>query len=175
MGEALHHCFTRATQFVFPWPSKLHISLGLKNRLSLCWKESLETITLVKFHDPDPTWITNVGNNWITMKRVSVLSCFSHVWLCDPMDCRPPGSSVRGILQARILEWVAMLSSRGSSQPRDQTQVSYISCIGRWVLYHQHHLGSPQQNVLHPKPVLSQCGWFRKYCKVLWKWWLIER
>ena len=39
--------------------------------------------------------------------------------LCDPMDCSPPGSSVRGILQARILEWVAMPSSRGSSQPRD--------------------------------------------------------
>ena len=48
------------------------------------------------------------------------------------MDCRPPGSSVRGILQARILEWVAMPSSRGSSQPRDQTQVSYVSLIVRW-------------------------------------------
>ena len=42
--------------------------------------------------------------------------------LCDPMDCGPPGSSIRGILQARILEWVAMPSSRGSSQPRDQIQ-----------------------------------------------------
>ena len=45
------------------------------------------------------------------------------------------------IVQARILEWVAMPSSKGSSQPRDQTQVSYISCIGRWVLYG--YLGSP--------------------------------
>ena len=44
--------------------------------------------------------------------------------LCDPRDCSPPGSSVHGILQARILEWVAMPSSRGSSQPRDQTHVS---------------------------------------------------
>ena len=44
--------------------------------------------------------------------------------LCDPMDCSPPGSSVHGILQARILEWVAMPSSRGSSWPRDQTSVS---------------------------------------------------
>ena len=52
--------------------------------------------------------------------------------LCDPMDCRPPGSSVRGILQARILEWVPMPSSRGYSQPRDQTQVSYVSRIVRW-------------------------------------------
>ena len=56
--------------------------------------------------------------------------------LCDLMDCSPPGSSVCGIPQARILEWVAMSSSRGSSPPRDQTNVSYISCIGRWVLYH---------------------------------------
>ena len=51
--------------------------------------------------------------------------------LCDSMDCSPPGSSVHGIVQARILEWVAMFPSRGSSQPRDQTQ---ISCIGRWIL-----------------------------------------
>ena len=49
--------------------------------------------------------------------------------LCDPMDCSPPGSSVHGILQARILEWVAMPSSRGSPQPRDETQVSLsLSC-----------------------------------------------
>ena len=47
-----------------------------------------------------------------------VLSHFSHVWLCDPMDCSLPGSSVDGILQARILEWVVMPSSRGSSQHR---------------------------------------------------------
>ena len=44
--------------------------------------------------------------------------------LSDPMDCSPPGTSVHGSLQARILEWVAMPSSRGSSQPRDQTQIS---------------------------------------------------
>ena len=56
--------------------------------------------------------------------------------LCDPVDCNPPGSSVHGILQARILEWVAMPSSRGSSQPRDWTHVSCISCIGRHILYH---------------------------------------
>ena len=44
--------------------------------------------------------------------------------LCDPMDCSPPGSSVHGILQARILEWVAVPSSRGSSPPGDQIHVS---------------------------------------------------
>ena len=51
--------------------------------------------------------------------------------LCDPMDCSPPGFSVPGILQARILEWVAVPSSRGSSQPRDRTSVSYVSNIDR--------------------------------------------
>ena len=44
--------------------------------------------------------------------------------LCDPMDCSPPGSSVHGIFQARILDWVAISFSSGSSQPRDWTQVS---------------------------------------------------
>ena len=63
--------------------------------------------------------------------------------LCDPMDCSPPGFSVHGILQARILEWVAMLSSRGSSWPRDQTCISFVSCTGRQVLYHSHHLRGP--------------------------------
>ena len=48
------------------------------------------------------------------------------------MDCSLPGSSICGIQQARILEWVAMLFSRASSRTRDQTQVS---CIGGWVLY----------------------------------------
>ena len=49
--------------------------------------------------------------------------------LCDPMDCSLPGSSVHGILQTRILEWVAMPSSRGSSWPRDQTRISCSSSV----------------------------------------------
>ena len=49
--------------------------------------------------------------------------------LCKPMDRSPPGSSVHGILRARILEWVAMLSSRDFSQPRDQTYISCVSCL----------------------------------------------
>ena len=51
----------------------------------------------------------------------------SHPTLCGPMNCSPPGSSVHGILQARILEWGAVPFSRGSSQPRDQTQVSHTA------------------------------------------------
>ena len=49
--------------------------------------------------------------------------------LCDPMDCSLPGSSIHGILQARILKWVAMASSRGSPQPRDGIHTSYVPCI----------------------------------------------
>ena len=56
--------------------------------------------------------------------------------LCDPMDCSLADSSAHGILQARILEWVAMPFSRRSSRPRDRTHISYVSCIGRQVLYH---------------------------------------
>ena len=59
--------------------------------------------------------------------------------LCDPVDCSPPGSSVHGNLQARILKWVANPFSRGSSQPREQTQVSCIA--GR--LYCLSHQGNP--------------------------------
>ena len=56
--------------------------------------------------------------------------------LCDPMDCSPPGSSVHGISQARIPEWVALSYSRESSSLRDQTHASCVSCIGKQVLYH---------------------------------------
>ena len=53
----------------------------------------------------------------------------SRLTLCNFMDSSPPGSSVCGILQGRILEWVVMLSSRGSSRPRDQNPVSCGSCL----------------------------------------------
>ena len=70
------------------------------------------------------------GNDrWV---RACMLSHFSCVWLCSPMDWSPPGSSVHEILQARILEWIAMPSSMGSSQPRDWT---CVSCLGRLILY----------------------------------------
>ena len=58
--------------------------------------------------------------------------------LCDPMDYNPPGSSIYGILQVTILEWVAIPFSRGSSQARNQT---WVSCNGRMVLYHLDHQG----------------------------------
>ena len=85
------------------------------------------------------TWLSDWSNQIWCM----------HLWseslqlcpiLCHSVDCSPPGSSVFGILQARIVAWVSMPSSRGSSWRRDWTSVSHVSCIGRKVLY---HLGSP--------------------------------
>ena len=74
------------------------------------WESSIVSIKCKTFH----------------YSKVKVKS-LSHIRLCDPVDCSPPSSSVHGILQARILEWVAISFTRGSSWPRDQTQVSHIA------------------------------------------------
>ena len=71
-----------------------------------------------------------------------ILSCLSCVQLCVMLWTAHQGSLPMGIPQTRILEWVAMSSSRGSSWLRNQTHVSSVSCTGMWVPYHYHHLGS---------------------------------
>ena len=77
---------------------------------------------------------------WHSCVCVHALSRSVYLTLCNPMDYSPPYSSARGILQARILEWVAISSSRGSSRPRNWTLVSCVSYIGSRILYH--HQGS---------------------------------
>ena len=86
---------------------------------------------------PDP-WADSLPLNYQGSQSdiVCELSRFSHALLCSPMGYSPPGSSVHGILPARILKWVAMPSSRGSSQLSDQIHMSYVSFIARQVLYH---------------------------------------
>ena len=69
-------------------------------------------------------WIWLLCKIYVKVKVLAALSCLT---LCDPMNCCSPGSSVHGILQPRILEWVAFPFSRGYSQPRDRTQVSYVA------------------------------------------------
>ena len=81
-----------------------------------------------------------VLDEWLSICTKSPQWCLT---LCNPMNCGPSDSSVHGILQARMLACIAMLSSRGSSQPRDWTCVSYVSCIGRQILYLWCYLGSP--------------------------------
>ena len=82
--------------------------------------------------------------------------------MCDSTGCKPPVSSVHEILKARILEWAAVPSSGESSCPRYQTPISYVSCIGRWVLYHWHHLGSPDGSYGS-----SNFSFLRNLCTVL--------
>ena len=75
--------------------------------------------------------------------------------LCDPMDCSPPGSSIHGIFQARVLEWVAIAFSRGSSHTRDQTWVFQIvgRCFTDHESIHREHIYTAL-NYLHTKYLL---------------------
>ena len=76
------------------------------------------------------------GSDPLILRETSAIVCVhtkslhSCMTLCNSMDCSPPGSSVHEIFQARILEWVAIPSSRGSFPPRDWTHISYVFCIG---------------------------------------------
>ena len=90
-------------------------------------------------------------------ERARARACaLSHVWFCDPMGCSLPASPVQDIFQARILEWVTISFSRGSSPPRDGTLVSCISGIGRWVLYQLSHWGSPNNYYNYNKRIINK-------------------
>ena len=94
----------------------------------------------------DQTQVSHIADGFFAIwairgERESECECeseklFQCPTLCNPMDYSPPGYSVHRIIQARILERVAMPFSRGSSWPRNWTHISYISCIGRQVPYH---------------------------------------
>ena len=82
-----------------------------------------------------PLWILSTQNAFLPNGSGDLVAklCPTH---CYTKDCSSPGSSVHGILPARILEWDAISSSRGSSWPRNQTCFSWVFCTGRWILYH---------------------------------------
>ena len=88
----------------------------------LTWWHSLACL------EPDNAWVIERSSLEMHIQNycLVVQSCLT---LCDSMDCSTPGSTVHGILQARILEWVALSSSRGFSQPRDQP---VVSCAPTW-------------------------------------------
>ena len=82
----------------------------------------------------------------------------SHVWLFTTLwTVSPPGSSVHGIFQARILEWVAISFSRGSSWSRDRT---CITCIVKWILYHS---ATREALITYPK-AMTITSWYFKHC-----------
>ena len=81
-------------------------------------------------------WSRKESDTTERLHFIVVVESLSHVWLfSDPMDCSSQGSFVHGISQARILECEAISFSRGSSRNRGQTRASWVSCVGRWVLY----------------------------------------
>ena len=116
---------------------------------------------LLLFPFPEETFPKNISLRPVSKSVVplfSSLMCIQsliHVPLFStPWTVACQASLPMEFFQARILEWVAIYFSRGSSQPRDGTCVSFVSCIGRWVLYHERHLGSQWG---HSKPTCIQC------------------
>ena len=105
--------------------------------LFLEWINRLMFALLTVCFENIPQWLWDntegITKTFPGGRKVKVKS-LSRVWLCDPMDCSLPGSSVHGIFQARVLEWVAISLSRGSSWPRDRTRVSRIvgRCFTSW-------------------------------------------
>ena len=114
------------------------IRLSKPHKYKCLWTEQLNLFRKQIHRLQKPLMVTK-GKLWgvgisqefgvyiFTLKESESEVAQSCLTLCDPADCRPPGSSVHGTVQARILEWVAVSFSRGSSRPRDRTQVSRIA------------------------------------------------
>ena len=135
--------------WIFAWSFLLReLTLHSMNR---SWIQRGPVIPLYCCH-PEHLWEKHFNRlSWICLCSILTDIYFSQKWnilkltcvcaqlwltLCDPMDCSLPGSSVHGIFQARILQWVAISYSRGPFRPRDWTHFSCVSYIGRRILYH---------------------------------------
>ena len=105
-----------------------HLSIYL---LAICMSSLEKCLSISFIH-----FLTTLCAFLLLSCLCSCLVIQSCLTLCIPLDSSLPGSSVLGIFLARILEWVAISYSRGSSQPRDWTCISWISCTGEWILYH---------------------------------------
>ena len=156
-SERSHHFLGHQTplKFRFPsWVSNLHAPFTLDGWLYLhsSQKKAKPTTKLSPFSELIKSYrfiSLSLLTTTLHLFKVKVLVTRSCPTLCNPMDCSPPGSSVHGVLQARILEWVAIPFSRGPSRPRDQSWVSHIS--GKFVtvwttrealIWGHHHLRS---------------------------------
>ena len=120
----------------FCFPLSPRVCSNSRSLSRWCYITISTSATPIWSSNPTPGCIFSENHNWKRYVHLVIHCTYakllqSCLTLCDAMNCTPPGSSVHGILQAVILEWVAMPSSRGSSWPRDQTCVSYVSCTGR--------------------------------------------
>ena len=122
-GLVAKSCLTLAT----PWPvvHQASPSMGILQARILEWV----AIFFSRGSSQPRSWtqVSCIAGRFFTDWATKWVKSLSHVWPCDPMGCSLPGSSVHGIFQARILEWVAISFSRGSSWPRDWTRVSCIA------------------------------------------------
>ena len=130
----VRHC----SKWVFP------ITFPLQHKFCGCFPNRTDYITRCCSHLSSFALMGHRFPIWDCHLIVIFVWCFKHYCccclvtksclpFCNPMDCSLPGSSVHGIFQKSILEWIAISFSKGSSQPRDLTRVS---CIGRQILYH---------------------------------------
>ena len=140
MSDSLQHYGLRPTRLLCPWDSP-----GKNTRVGCC--ALFQGIFPTQGSNPNLLNLLHwqVGSLPLVPLGManSLQSCLT---LCDPMNCSPPGSSVYGIFQPRILEWIAMTSSKGSPQSTDQTcvtSVSCVSCIAGGFFTTRCHLGSP--------------------------------
>ena len=126
--------------FVTPWtgsPWTLQANTGVGSLLLIQWIFPTQESNWDLLHYRQILY--QLSYQWSPHFRVYMLMCMCvcsvtklYPILCDPFDHSQPGSSLLGIFQAGILEWVAISSFRGSSQPRDQTRVF---CIDRWIFH----------------------------------------
>ena len=144
ISQANNHCLRFQIQNCFPlilekWPNldsavffmgRVHFDTGEGEGYVSLFKDCF---IFQKAISKSSHKIFNYLNNHAWVPAKSLQSCPT---LCDPMSYRTPDSPVHKILQARILEWVAMPASRESFWLRDQTRILYVSCTGRLVLYH---------------------------------------
>ena len=140
-------CFSlKLVSLGLPWWSRIHLSMqgswvrSLVRELCVCAQSCPTPCNSMNCSPPGFSvhglsqasileWVA-ISFSSACMHAKLLRSCLT---LCNPMDCSLSGFSVHGSLQARILEWVVIPFIRGSSQPRNRTQVS---CIGRQILYH---------------------------------------
>ena len=126
----------RKTKILIGWLGRLSAGIhDFKKGLVRCSKYNTNVTATIKNNNQP------VMSNELLIAKCKVQVCC--VWICDPMDY-----TVHGILQARILEWVAFASSRGSSQPRDRTQVSGIAggFFTSWATRESHFLPNSDLN-----------------------------
>ena len=108
------------------------IKWSRQQKAFVIYKDICFFLVMLSSLSPNEDDLKNACSLWAELKEVNLPSCMhakllqSCPTLCDPMNCSLPGSSVHGILQARILEWVAMPYSSRSSWPRDWTRISYV-------------------------------------------------